>query len=354
MSQDTESIGHMLELESLVTNLPGIVYRSWNEPGWPMEFVDGQCEEITGYSAAELESEAVCWGEDVIHPDDRDWVQDPVEAALSADEAFELQYRIQTAAGNTRWVWEQGRSVDLQRDGTQLLEGFIMDVTDRQEQSVQLQKIDRMLRHNLRNDMNVVLAQAEQIRSAAEGPLEESAEQIIDTIHSLLEKVQKERKILRLLDDESDREPIDLMTIIRGEIVGLRDEWPAADIELIGPETVSVLASPHLSLAFEEILENAIEHSNAEMPETTASVTVNPTTVTVEVTDNGPGIPEMEVDLISDTREETPLSHGQGMGLWLVQLLVRRSGGSLDFSTNEEGGSTVTITLERADPKPDA
>lgn len=353
MTRDTESVGQTTQLDSLVANLPGIVYRSWNEPGWPMEFVDGQCEAITGYSAAELESGAVSWGEDVIHPDDRDWVQDPVEAALSADEAFELQYRIQTAAGNTRWVWEQGRSVDPESGGTQLLEGFIMDVTDRQEQTVQLQKIDRMLRHNLRNDMNVVLAQAEQIRSKADGPLEESAEQIIDTIHSLLEKVQKERKILRLLDEEPDRESVDLLTILRGVLAGIRDEWPEADIELVGQDEIAVLASPHLSLGFEEIVENAIEHNHAETPEATVTVAVEPTTVTVEVTDNGPGIPDMEVDLISDTREETPLSHGQGLGLWLVQLLVRRSGGSLDFSTNDEGGSTVTITLERAQSRPE-
>jgi PAS domain S-box-containing protein len=124
---------HRRRLETLVDNLPGIVYRCRNDPGWPMEYVAGDCEEITGYTPERLESESLAWGEDVIHPDDREAVWTEIQDALAADESFELTYRIRTAAGERRWVTERGCAVGSGgSDGSDAprLEGVITDVTE--------------------------------------------------------------------------------------------------------------------------------------------------------------------------------------------------------------------------------
>ena len=148
------------QLERLYGNLPGMVYRCENEPGWPMEHVGGAVEELTGYTAAAIESETVSWGEDVVHPGDREEMWEDVQAEIQDGESFETTYRIETKGGETKWVWEQGTAVhvddstsvsdggvvdedvkaDESDDEPLVLEGFITDVTDQREQERELQR----------------------------------------------------------------------------------------------------------------------------------------------------------------------------------------------------------------------
>ena len=116
-------------LETLVSNLPGMVYRCRNERGWPMEYVDGDCAELTGYTATELETGDVGWGEEIIHPEDRERLWNTVQEALSTSDAFEVSYRITTAEGAQRWMWERGRGV-YDEGELAALEGFITDITE--------------------------------------------------------------------------------------------------------------------------------------------------------------------------------------------------------------------------------
>ncbi len=127
------------KFSTLVENLPGMVYRCEIAEGWPMEFVSDGCQSLSGYRREEIESGAVSWGKEVIHPDDQQAVWEPVEAAIESGESFTLTYRIVTADDEVRWVWEQGCPVA--EDGElAVLEGFIADVTDRREREAALQQ----------------------------------------------------------------------------------------------------------------------------------------------------------------------------------------------------------------------
>ncbi len=115
-------------LETLISNLPGMVYRCRNAPDWPMEYVEGECESLTGYAADTIESGGVAWGSEVIHPDDRDETWATIQEAVDAREHFEVTYRIVTREGAERTVWERGRGV--YEDGDVVaLEGFITDAS---------------------------------------------------------------------------------------------------------------------------------------------------------------------------------------------------------------------------------
>lgn len=114
---------------NLVGNLPGMVYRCRNEQAWPMEFVSDACTDLTGYDADAVESGDVDWGDDVVHPDDRGRVWEAVQSGLDRDGEFTVQYRVQTADGETRWVWERGRSVADAFEGSPMLEGVVTDIT---------------------------------------------------------------------------------------------------------------------------------------------------------------------------------------------------------------------------------
>jgi PAS domain S-box-containing protein len=142
--------------ETLTRNLPGMVYRCKNDPEWPMEDVRGNVEEFSGYTALELESNETQWGEEVIHPDDRENVWETVQESLETSESFELTYRIKTKDGGTRWVWERGRGVFDPDDELEALEGFITDITERRRRERELRRNERRFESML-NDPNILV-----------------------------------------------------------------------------------------------------------------------------------------------------------------------------------------------------
>ncbi|WP_158293454.1 PAS domain S-box protein [Halorubrum sp. SS7] len=126
-------------LETLISNLPGMVYRCRNEPTWPMETVRGEVEDLTGYSVGAIEGDdGVVWGEDILHPDDREEMWATVQSELSAGDTFEVTYRIVTEDGETRWMWERGRGVYADDGELDALEGFITDITERKQREQEL------------------------------------------------------------------------------------------------------------------------------------------------------------------------------------------------------------------------
>jgi len=129
---------------TLVSNLPGMVYRACNEPDWPMQFVSEGCRDLTGYAPESLEDGSVEWGPEVIHEDDAGTMWDDVQEALDARESFEVTYRIRTADDGVKWVWEQGRGV---YEGGELvaLEGFITDITGRKRARRSRRKYERIV-----------------------------------------------------------------------------------------------------------------------------------------------------------------------------------------------------------------
>lgn len=115
---------------TLIDNLPGVVYRcACNRT---MEFVSEGCVELTGYKPSDLRQDKVVAYAQLIHPQDRERVWNEIQAALRESKPFQLEYRIVTASGAEKWVWERGRGVWSDQGELLALEGFITDVTERQ------------------------------------------------------------------------------------------------------------------------------------------------------------------------------------------------------------------------------
>jgi len=124
-------------LSTLISNLPGMVYRARNEPDWPMEFVSDGAAELVGYSSEAFERGDVSWGT-LIKDSETERLWETVQTCIAAGEPFEVSYQIETADGETRWMWERGRVVDTDDNGVEILEGFITDVTAREEREREL------------------------------------------------------------------------------------------------------------------------------------------------------------------------------------------------------------------------
>jgi len=131
-------------LSTLMSNLPGMAYRCKNDLKWTMEFVSDGCQKLTGYMAEELLNNAKISYADLIHPDDKNYVWNEIQEAISERRHFCLTYRIRSRLG-IKWVWEQGLGI-FQLDGRLLaLEGFISDITERKLAEEALKKTQEEL-----------------------------------------------------------------------------------------------------------------------------------------------------------------------------------------------------------------
>jgi PAS domain S-box-containing protein len=116
---------------TLISNLPGFVYRCTNDRDWTMEFVSEGCRAITGYAPEDFLNNKTLAYNSIIQDEYRELIWQKWQQALPKQEAFEDEYPILTINGETRWVWERGQGV-FTKDGQLLyLEGFITDITDR-------------------------------------------------------------------------------------------------------------------------------------------------------------------------------------------------------------------------------
>ena len=117
--------------DSLLKNLPGMAYRCINDISWTMRYVSMGCRELTGYSPEDLIDNKTIAYNTLIFADDREMVNDEIQNAIEKNKQYQIVYRIKTAEGTPKWVWEKGNAFRSLDTGDYFLEGFITDITDR-------------------------------------------------------------------------------------------------------------------------------------------------------------------------------------------------------------------------------
>ena len=209
--------------------------------------------------------------------------------------------------------------------------------------------LQRVLRHNLRNSLNLIDGYASTLPDLDR--CHPALDIIKDEVSTLVQLSHEAQDIETILQERTRLRQIDLDSVIRSVLEDVRRGFPHASIDGPAVEGVTVSAIPKLRFAVEELVTNAIEHSDRPAPAVEVTVVQNGREVEIRIADDGPGIPEKESRPLSDPREIDPINHGTGLGLWLVRLIVQQSNGSVSVGSNEPRGTIVTITLHRPEPE---
>ena len=128
------------QLQVLMDNLPGMAYRCLYDRHWTMLFVSQGCARLTGYEPEDLINNRVASYASLMDEEDSERILGEVQAALDNDESFSVEYGLTRQDGSRIWVWERGRGVE-EEDGTVVLEGIVLDISDRKTLENELEEM---------------------------------------------------------------------------------------------------------------------------------------------------------------------------------------------------------------------
>ncbi|RLM59338.1 PAS domain S-box protein [Halobellus sp. Atlit-31R] len=311
--------------------------------------------EAYGLTPEEVEG---CSEEEII-PDVRDseqFRQDDLDVIESGESREIPEEELTTADGETKVLQTTKIPYTVPGSGEDALLGYARDVTALKEyertlerQRDDLEILNQMVRHDIRNDLQLVLAYAEMLESHVDEDGEEYVRKVLDAARDAVAITQTAREVTDvLLQSDAERTPVRLGRTLERQIDELRSNYEHALVTLDGQlPAVAVLADDMLGSVFRNLLNNAVVHNDEPIPEVVVSATATDETVRVDVADNGPGISDEQRDRIFEEGEKGLDSEGSGLGLYLVRTLVERYGGDVWVEDSEPTGSVFVVELPR-------
>ncbi|MDZ7702249.1 MAG: PAS domain-containing sensor histidine kinase [Halobacteriales archaeon] len=303
--------------------------------------VNNEAVEVTGYDESELLGmEAV----EAFGIEDRERVDIGITDALEGSESPVRATLI--TKGGIRIQYEfRGRPMVEETGEMRGLVVIGRDVSDQVLNEQRLGVALRMLRHNLRNDLNVIRGWAESLGDGADPA--KVRRKVTDTVDKLLSMSEKTRRMAELGEPvQGEPREVDVVDMVRSIAEEIEADHPAATLELALPEGPMPVRVPgyQLETAVRNALENAIEHNPAAEPWARVAVRLESDRRSIVIEDDGPGLPANE-RLVFEEGYETPLEHGSGVGLWTIQWCLRDLGGSVELRDREPAGTAVSLEL---------
>jgi PAS domain S-box-containing protein len=220
------------------------------------------------------------------------------------------------------------------------------------ERSEQLGILNRVLRHDIRNDMTVVLGWLEYIAGQTDKDLTSEFDRIQSSADHIVELTTAAGDIVETISsgEEPELEPMFLTQILLEEGEKRRETFQDATIELPeSPPRVTVAANELLSSVFRNLINNAVQHNDSDEPVVSITMRETDGRVQVRVADNGPGVPDrLKGEIFGDEMKGLE-SSGTGMGLYLVSTLVDLYGGEVWVEDNGSTGAIFCVELDTVD-----
>ncbi|WP_248517117.1 sensor histidine kinase [Salinarchaeum laminariae] len=275
--------------------------------------------------------------------------------AAATGETPTFEWRVERANGELLWVRVRLTATTI--DGWECVLAEVRDITEYKARERRLRLLNRVIRHNLRNETNVLMGYADRLRSAIESEtLLEEVDTITEVAHDIGQLSDSVQQIEQIADPgATERSPTAVGELVETYVTEAREQYPAASVSIDVREDCWVNADVGLEYALEHAIQNAIEHNDTDRPSVTVSIGKGSESgrVFVGIADDGPPIPEIEVDALDSDTSTTSTAHGTGLGLWVMQWCVDALGGQLSFEENHPRGNVVRFSLPAGEPPGD-
>ncbi|MFB6283575.1 MAG: PAS domain S-box protein [Halobacteria archaeon] len=315
-----------------------------------------QAEEIFGYNQEEIAGESI----DLIIPEIyenfaagfREYVKETGGGLLEEETEFDARDR----SGKTFPVEISMSAWETEGDVVATL--VIQDITERKLRREEMRKmnsdlelINRILRHDIRNDVQIITARSEFLLEHVDEDMKEMIQDVLDHSNHIIDITDSLRKVMKSVLDSGPSEIQDMN--IRPVLLGEESKFTGrndVEIKLCDIPELEVKANDMLDSVFRNLLNNAAEHNDKEEPVIELDVEVEDEYVTVKIADNGPGIRDELKEQVFGRSRKGEGSSGTGFGMFLVNRLIGDYDGEVWIEDNEPEGTVVCVTLPRSNP----
>jgi PAS domain S-box-containing protein len=270
---------------------------------------------------------------------------------ISRQESVDVELLNYRKEGSPFWNHVAVTPVEDEHGSVTHFVGFQEDVTERKRTERLVELLNRVLRHNLRNDMNVLLGYSDMVDDPGAGTDVDVGARIEQTALELSSLSERARELETYARRDRDPTRLDPATLLDRVVEPRRSSYPDARVEVSVETDRQICAGPETERALAELVENALSHDPAADTSVSIAAADVRDSVAVEIADDGPGIPSVESAVVESGRE-TALEHGSGLGLWLVNWIVTRYGGSFQIRSRDgEDGTVARVLLPALGPE---
>jgi PAS domain S-box-containing protein len=365
------------KFRSMVSNIPGVVYRCSFDDNWSALFITDAIENLSGYKPVDFENNKTMSLAGLVHPDDRVRVMDYVRYSIDNNRQFNLEYRIITRNKAIKWVSNNGRAIYGEDNVLRWLDGFLLDITERimaleelknakitaEEANNAKSEFLANISHEIRTPLNSVLGFTELLEGMTNDSVQmkylnsirASGKNLMMLINDLLDlsKIESGKMTLhytffdirRLLDEI--RNVFSLRVTIKGldYIEKLDSKFPA-EIKFDEVRLRQILIN---------LVGNAVKFTHQGTIRINIKARYNKNDagnhfmkLEINVSDTGIGIPESSFRVIFESfRQHSQLDsrkyEGTGLGLAITKRLVEAMNGEIKLKSKIGKGSEFSV-----------
>ncbi len=361
-----------LMFKMLVEQIPAVTYRLSPGPGpsFKCNYVSPQIESIIGTSPAQFLADPRMF-EERIHPADRDSVLTQLKACLGGGVPFSAEYRVSHPDGRTLWLRDEAIPI---RDKSGVLlhyQGILTDITRLKETEAELRRAHDTLEIRVRERTEELEAFTSSVSHDLRGPvwmLDGYIKVLMDDLEEKLDPDLRHRigmiwktvkNMDRLIDDllslsrvnrtELCMAPLDVREVVMDAWEEIRRLNPAREILFIVQDLPAAAGDRNLvRQAVYNLLSNAVKFSSKRKQ---ARIEVGGCTdgdsSVFYIRDNGVGFDMEQHEKLFGLFQRLHGSkfEGTGVGLTIVQRIIRRHGGHVRAEGGINRGATFFFSL---------
>jgi PAS domain S-box-containing protein len=363
-------------LTTLMSNLPGMVYRCYYKKHWMIEFVSEGSLKLTGYYPNHFIAKPQQVFSQLIHFEDRAQLRQNFRRALKEKQSFENTYRIITAQGNVCWVWEQGQVLLTPEGELEAIEGFITDISERKQAEDALEWARKMaedanraksqflanMSHELRTPLNAIIGYSEMLQEDARDLGEESfvgdlakisaaGEHLLGLINDVLDISKIEAGKMELYNESFDLAKM-LTEVIHTVQPSIDKRYNALKLDYesaVGEMYADITKLRQILL---NLLSNASKFTEQGtiIFKVTRVIENDNEWISFQVSDTGIGLTQSQLQKLFKpfTQADSSTTRkygGTGLGLVITKRFVEMMGGKISVTSVYEQGTSFTVKI---------
>jgi PAS domain S-box-containing protein len=369
------------QYQTLVSNIPGAVYRCANDPDRTLELISDYIKELTGYPPSDFIGNRIRSFTSIIHPDDREKVKKGIEKGLKRREPYRLEYRIIHADGSLRWMQGQGRGIFPAQGEALSLDGVLFDITDRKraeealgrlveelkQKTLEAEEASRLktqlisnISHELRTPLNAIIGYTSLLLDESYGAVQKEQQMPLEGVQrnagDLLRLINE---LLDLAKVESRRLGVEVGTVDVGALLkevysGMEPLFDDKSLSIrwdLERDLPAIESDPgKIKQIVTNLFSNAVKFTVQGGISVRAKNSAARRGIEVAVQDSGIGIQPEAIPRIFEAFYQadgtmTRQYEGAGLGLAIVKELTGLLKGEIGVESKLGEGSTFTLFL---------